>query len=653
MFWRVQHSLVRLVLPPMRCGHALESAQLLLPSVFHVASERRAASRTEANDRVRANQRLSCICTTSAPSQPAAKILSGTTDVWPGVRRDVLSTAALADSMQAFLPEGLSALSSIVRNWTFSLFYLMSELWGSVVVSVLVSVFLGDCTKRKNRSDSLRICSTLSGDNFSVPLFTIQTRRILLRPYSMPPAPLLVSFGASRTTSCQCRRLSGSTLCLAWGPTWRLFSPDSTSGAATREVDIWGLGGCRQIFSSRLALARSIRVGVCGRMIAARLDWVPVGRSGGAQQRRLAAVAGSAAFWVGPVRPKVLWSTAADVGVHALLSLRTGSPGSLERGSAGVLLGEPRNTVVVRLGFDLIIVSRFVVLKAFAHSFAANHVHGPVFFRCRVGCVRGARCCTSFSLRAPFVPGGGGFRLVSSVRQSLPPDADKWGVSLQLLMGAVVAGGVVVAGCYRWMQENVITDPECVDAGRCVVGGYVQTWAFGSHGGWSSLVLVSFVPPRWPHVHSAALLALRQSRYSSRCWFGVLPPPLLPLLLLDSSFNLMPSTLLRVPCPYCPLLSAGRGKCCRREQRRRHEGDNQPHAQGERGLSRGKRLPPGCCHPRHSLRHLDQHRRRWVDGWVRSPPRRPREGCEGGGTSRLPSLSTPLGFARVIQRFFL
>lgn len=48
--------------------------------------------------------------------------------------------------MQAFLPEGLSALSSIVRNWTFSLFYLMSELWGSVVVSVLVS-------RRRHRND--------------------------------------------------------------------------------------------------------------------------------------------------------------------------------------------------------------------------------------------------------------------------------------------------------------------------------------------------------------------------------------------------------------------------------------------------------------------------------------------------------------------
>lgn len=63
---------------------------------------------------------------------------------------------------------------------------------------------------------------------------------------------------------------------------------------------------------------------------------------------------------------------------------------------------------------------------------------------------------------------------MSSVRQSLPPDADKWGVSLQLLMGAVVTGGVVVAGCYRWMQENVITDPDCVDAERCAVGIGVQ-----------------------------------------------------------------------------------------------------------------------------------------------------------------------------------
>lgn len=57
-------------------------------------------------------------------------------------------------------------------------------------------------------------------------------------------------------------------------------------------------------------------------------------------------------------------------------------------------------------------------------------------------------------------------RLVSSVRQSLPPDVDKWGVSLQLLMGAVVAGGFMVTACYRWMQDNVITDTDCVDVDR-------------------------------------------------------------------------------------------------------------------------------------------------------------------------------------------
>lgn len=73
------------------------------------------------------------------PHLPPLPRHSGRDMICSTSRRDLLSTAFLADSMQALLPEGLSALSSIVRNWTFSLFYLMSELWGSVVVSVLVS----------------------------------------------------------------------------------------------------------------------------------------------------------------------------------------------------------------------------------------------------------------------------------------------------------------------------------------------------------------------------------------------------------------------------------------------------------------------------------------------------------------------------------
>lgn len=70
--------------------------------------------------------------------------------------------------MQAFLPEGLSALSGIVRNWTFSLFYLMSELWGSVVVSVLVRTAY-------NKRDGLVVCDTVGRGIVGVGRYTAGT----------------------------------------------------------------------------------------------------------------------------------------------------------------------------------------------------------------------------------------------------------------------------------------------------------------------------------------------------------------------------------------------------------------------------------------------------------------------------------------------
>jgi ATP:ADP antiporter, AAA family len=44
---------------------------------------------------------------------------------------------AACDALAAMLPVSFSAPISIVRNWTFALFYLMAEMWGSVVVSIL------------------------------------------------------------------------------------------------------------------------------------------------------------------------------------------------------------------------------------------------------------------------------------------------------------------------------------------------------------------------------------------------------------------------------------------------------------------------------------------------------------------------------------
>lgn len=61
--------------------------------------------------------------------------------------RDFLHPHDLADKMQATLPSGLSGLVAIFRNWTFSLFYIMSELWGSMALSLLFWGFANDITR--------------------------------------------------------------------------------------------------------------------------------------------------------------------------------------------------------------------------------------------------------------------------------------------------------------------------------------------------------------------------------------------------------------------------------------------------------------------------------------------------------------------------
>jgi AAA family ATP:ADP antiporter len=61
--------------------------------------------------------------------------------------RDVLHPTVFADSLQAMLPKGLSGLVANMRNWTYALFYIMSELWGSVALSLLFWGFANDTTR--------------------------------------------------------------------------------------------------------------------------------------------------------------------------------------------------------------------------------------------------------------------------------------------------------------------------------------------------------------------------------------------------------------------------------------------------------------------------------------------------------------------------
>ncbi|MES2121936.1 MAG: NTP/NDP exchange transporter [Chlamydiota bacterium] len=61
--------------------------------------------------------------------------------------RDTLHPTVVADSIQNFLPAGFSGLIALIRNWTYALFYIMSELWGSVAISLLFWGFANDTTK--------------------------------------------------------------------------------------------------------------------------------------------------------------------------------------------------------------------------------------------------------------------------------------------------------------------------------------------------------------------------------------------------------------------------------------------------------------------------------------------------------------------------
>ena len=61
--------------------------------------------------------------------------------------KDSLHPHALCDTLQTTLPAGFKGLIDVIRNWTFSLFYVMSELWGSMGISLLFWGFANDITK--------------------------------------------------------------------------------------------------------------------------------------------------------------------------------------------------------------------------------------------------------------------------------------------------------------------------------------------------------------------------------------------------------------------------------------------------------------------------------------------------------------------------
>ncbi len=61
--------------------------------------------------------------------------------------RDVLHPTDLADKIQAIVPAGLSGLIAAFRNWSYAVFFVLAELWGSVMLSLVFWGFANEITK--------------------------------------------------------------------------------------------------------------------------------------------------------------------------------------------------------------------------------------------------------------------------------------------------------------------------------------------------------------------------------------------------------------------------------------------------------------------------------------------------------------------------
>jgi hypothetical protein len=60
--------------------------------------------------------------------------------------QEFLHPTGMADTLQGMLPAGFKGFIAMFRNWTFTLFYVMSELWGTAILSVLFWGFANEVT---------------------------------------------------------------------------------------------------------------------------------------------------------------------------------------------------------------------------------------------------------------------------------------------------------------------------------------------------------------------------------------------------------------------------------------------------------------------------------------------------------------------------
>lgn len=64
--------------------------------------------------------------------------------------REALHPNEFADYLQSVLPQGFRGMIALIRNWTFTTFYVMSEMWSTMIMTVLFWGFVNDVTSVKD-----------------------------------------------------------------------------------------------------------------------------------------------------------------------------------------------------------------------------------------------------------------------------------------------------------------------------------------------------------------------------------------------------------------------------------------------------------------------------------------------------------------------
>ena len=100
--------------------------------------------------------------------------------------REQLELTQLANFLEPILPQGLHGLIAIVRHWLFSLFYVMAELWGNIILTLMCWGLVNECIS-VNQAKKFYALIAVSAD--SAGIFSGQFGNLIQINHFMPNLP--------------------------------------------------------------------------------------------------------------------------------------------------------------------------------------------------------------------------------------------------------------------------------------------------------------------------------------------------------------------------------------------------------------------------------------------------------------------------------